>query len=142
DGSIKVGDFGLSKPVESIEQHKLTQTGLFLGTPVYSSPEQLLGETLDARSDIYAVGVTLYYLLTGRLPYESGSLMQVMAAVLNGTPAPMDSERIPPEVQQVVLKALARHAKDRYQNYKEFRAAVAALRTQEFRPATLFERFI
>ena len=141
DGTTKIGDFGLSKPVESIEQHKLTQTGLFLGTPVYSSPEQLLGESLDARSDIYAVGVTFYYLLTGRLPFESGSLMQVMAAVLNGTPAPMDLKRIPLEVQQVVLKALARHAKDRFQSYTEFRAAVVALRTPEFRPATLFERF-
>ncbi len=142
DGSTKIGDFGLSKPVDSIEQNKITQTGLFLGTPVYSSPEQLLGESLDQRSDIYAVGVTFYYLLTGRLPFETGSMMQVMAAVLNGTPAPMDNavQNIPPHVQQVVHKAMARHAKDRYQSYSELRDAVASLRAPEYRPATLWER--
>jgi uncharacterized RDD family membrane protein YckC len=142
DGSAKIGDFGLSKPVDSIEQHKLTQTGMFLGTPVYSAPEQLLGEALDARADIYAVGVTFYYLLTGRLPYESGSLMQVMAAVLNGAPAPLTSPDrvIPTAVQQVVLKAIARHAKDRYGSYAEFRSAVAALQEAEFTAAPLRRR--
>ena len=89
NGAVKIGDFGLSKPVEHDEQLRLTQTGVFLGTPVFSSPEQLLGESLDVRSDIYAVGVTFYSLLTGSLPYPSGSMMQVVAAVLNGSPAPL-----------------------------------------------------
>lgn len=142
DGSAKIGDFGLSKPVDSVEQHKLTQTGMFLGTPVYSAPEQLLGEALDARADIYAVGVTFYYLLTGRLPYESGSLMQVMAAVLNGAPAPLTAPDrvIPPAAQQVVLKAMARHAKDRFASYSEFRTAVAALQEAEVTAAPLRRR--
>ena len=141
-GVVKIGDFGLSKPVESANQQKLTQTGVFLGTPVFSSPEQLLGEKLDERSDIYAVGVTFYYLLTGQLPYQSGSMMQVVAAVLNGSPAPLTSHRadLPEAVVDVVMKALARKSGDRYQSYHEFRAAVLALRKPETSPATVWDR--
>jgi uncharacterized RDD family membrane protein YckC len=142
-GVVKIGDFGLSKPVDSAEQQKLTQTGVFLGTPIFSSPEQLLGEKLDARSDIYAVGVTFYYLLTGALPYSSGSMMQVVAAVLNGSPAPLTSHRadLPESVVGVVMKSIARKSNDRYQNYDEFRAAVVALRKPETSPATIWDRF-
>ncbi|MFI5232469.1 MAG: protein kinase [Gemmatimonadales bacterium] len=141
-GVVKIGDFGLSKPVDGEEQQKLTRTGVFLGTPVFSSPEQLLGETLDARSDIYAVGVTFYYLLTGQLPYQSGSMMQVVAAVLNGSPTPLATYRegLPPDVAAVVTKAIARKTADRYQSYAEFRAAVLALRKPETSPATLWDR--
>ncbi|HXD21771.1 MAG TPA: protein kinase, partial [Gemmatimonadaceae bacterium] len=141
-GVVKIGDFGLSKPVDGEEQQKLTRTGVFLGTPVFSSPEQLLGETLDARSDIYAVGVTFYYLLTGQLPYQSGSMMQVVAAVLNGSPTPLTNYRadLPPEVVAVVTKAIARKPADRYQSYSEFRAAILALRPPETQPATLWDR--
>ena len=98
-GVVKIGDFGLSKPVDGEEQQKLTRTGglLSAGTPVFSSPEQLLGETLDApQLDIYAVGRRLLlHLLTGELPYQSGSMMQVVAAVLNGAPAALASHRAP-----------------------------------------------
>jgi len=142
-GTVKIGDFGLSKPIDGSDQLKLTQTGLFLGTPVFSSPEQLLGETIDVRSDIYAVGVTFYSLLTGALPYQSGSMMQVVASVLNGVPAPMTNYRsdLPEPVRDVVMKAMARKASDRYQTYEEFRTAVAALRVVERAPATLWDRF-
>ena len=142
-GVVKIGDFGLSKPVDGEEQQKLTRTGVFLGTPVFSSPEQLLGETLDARSDIYAVGVTFYYLLSGQLPYQSGSMMQVVAAVLNGSPTPLTSYRadLPADVIDVAMKAMARKTADRYQSYDEFRTAVLALRKPETSPATLWDRF-
>ncbi|MEQ1691215.1 MAG: protein kinase, partial [Gemmatimonas sp.] len=143
DGTVKIGDFGLSKPVEHDEQLKLTQTGVFLGTPVFSSPEQLLGESLDVRSDIYAVGVTFYSLLTGSLPYHSGSMMQVVAAVLNGSPTPLAQHRsdLPAGVIAVVQKAMARKLEDRYQTYAEFRSDVAALRAVDVAPATLWDRF-
>jgi hypothetical protein len=142
-GTVKIGDFGLSKPIDAGDQHKLTQTGLFLGTPVFSSPEQLLGESLDVRSDIYAVGVTFYSLLTGKLPYQIGSMMQVVASVLNGVPSPITNFRqdVPQAVIDVVMKAMARKADDRYQNYAEFRSAVAALRLETLLPATLWDRF-
>lgn len=142
-GVVKIGDFGLSKPIDGTDQLKLTQTGLFLGTPVFSSPEQLLGESLDVRSDIYAVGVTFYQLLTGALPYASGSMMQVVASVLNGVPAPITNSRqdLPPALVAVAMKAMARKPADRFQSYDEFRAAVAALRVVERTPATLWDRF-
>ena len=142
-GVVKIGDFGLSKPVDGEEQQKLTRTGVFLGTPVFSSPEQLLGETLDARSDIYAVGVTFYYLLSGQLPYQSGSMMQAVAAVLNGSPTPLTSYRadLPADVVEVATKAMARKTAERYQSYDEFRTAVLALRKPETTPATLWDRF-
>ena len=141
--TVKIGDFGLSKPIDAGDQQKLTQTGLFLGTPVYSSPEQLLGESIDVRSDIYAVGVTFYSLLTGKLPYQSGSMMQVVASVLNGVPAPMTNFRsdLPQPVIDVVMKAMARKADDRFQDYTEFRSAVAELRVETLLPATLWDRF-
>jgi uncharacterized RDD family membrane protein YckC len=142
DGTLKVGDFGLSKPIDAGEQLRLTQTGVFLGTPVYSSPEQLLGETLDLRSDIYAVGLTLYFALTGRLPFPSGSMMQVVAAVLNGAPVPIATLRpdVSAEVADVVMKAIARRPEDRFQSYDAFRSAVVALRAPTFVPAPLEDR--
>jgi uncharacterized RDD family membrane protein YckC len=108
DGTLKVGDFGLSKPIDAEEQLRLTQTGMFLGTPVFSSPEQLLGEQLDVRSDIYAVGLTLYFALTGQLPYPSGSMVQVVATVLHGAATPIASHRpdVPPAVVEVVMMAM------------------------------------
>jgi len=141
-GIVKIGDFGLSKPVDAGDQLKLTQSGLFLGTPVFSSPEQLLGESLDVRSDIYAVGVTFYSLLTGKLPYQSGSMMQAVAAVLNGVPAPIANFRkdVPQPVIDVVMKAMSRKASDRYQTYAEFHKAVATLRVEALVPATLWDR--
>lgn len=142
DGTLKVGDFGLSKPVNAEEQLRLTQTGMFLGTPVFSSPEQLLGERIDVRSDIYAVGVTLYYALTGQLPYASGSMAQVIATVINGKPTPISTYRadVPEAITTVVLKAMARVVAERYQNYDEFRNAVIGLRASTLESATASSR--
>jgi eukaryotic-like serine/threonine-protein kinase len=130
NGTLKIGDFGLSKPSNADEQLRLTQSGVFLGTPAYSSPEQLLGGPLDVRSDIYAVGLTLYYALTATLPFPSGSMMQVIASVVNGEPVPISKRRpdLPAPVAAIVMKALARKPADRFQNYDEFRDALAALR--------------
>ena len=70
DGVVKIGDFGLSISTALRTEPALTATGAFLGTPAFCSPEQLRGDELNARSDMYSVGVTLYYLLTGRTPFE------------------------------------------------------------------------
>ena len=74
-GTVKIGDFGLSISTEVRGDSHLTEPGSFLGTPAFSSPEQLRGDELDIRSDIYAVGVTLYYLITGKTPFESDNLV-------------------------------------------------------------------
>src|SRR5690349_12643920 len=80
DGRLKVGDFGLSRSLERDVQ--LTQSGQFLGSPLYASPEQIRGRTLDARSDLYSCGATLYALLTGQPPFSGGNVGEVLARIL------------------------------------------------------------
>ncbi len=120
-GEVKVGDFGLSRPVDRTDGVRLTQTGLFLGTPVFSSPEQLTGEALDVRADIYAVGATLYYLLSEKFPYESENAVRLVAAVLQGAAIPLETRRpdLPPKLSALVMKCLARNPEDRFASYDE-----------------------
>lgn len=142
DGAVKVGDFGLSRPVESVEQGRLTQTGLFLGTPVFSSPEQLMGEKLDVRADIYAVGATLYFLLTGKLPFDADNAVKLIAVVMSGTPTPITQYRpdVPPALAAVITKCLARPREERFADYAALRAALLACRPVELQPAPLVRR--
>lgn len=142
DGVVKVGDFGLSRPVESVEQGRLTQTGLFLGTPVFSSPEQLMGEALDVRADIYAVGATLYYLLTGKLPFDADNAVKLIAVVMSGTPTPLAQYRsdVPPALAAAVMKCLARSRDERFADYASLRAALEACRPVEHAPAPIVRR--
>jgi serine/threonine protein kinase len=81
DGTIKIGDFGLSIPTLARDVTQLTVTGAVQGTPQFASPEQLCGHSLDVRSDIYAVGATLYYLLTGRPPFDDRDLMVLVSRI-------------------------------------------------------------
>ena len=86
DGTVKIGDFGLSISTAVRTEPALTATGAFLGTPAFCSPEQLRGDELNARSDMYSVGATLYYLLTGRTPFEAQNMVQLLATVLEQRP--------------------------------------------------------
>lgn len=142
DGTVKVGDFGLSRPVESVEMGRLTQTGLFLGTPVFSSPEQLMGEALDVRADIYAVGATLYYLLTGKLPFDADNAVKLIAVVMSGAPTPLAQYRtdVPPELAAVVMKCLTRSRDERFADYSALRAALLACRPRGHTPAPIVRR--
>jgi serine/threonine-protein kinase len=125
---VKVVDFGLAKMRET-KQRGITSPGIVCGTPEYMSPEQARGDDLDARSDLYAVGVILYQLLTGHLPFEAESPTQVVLAHL--TEPPKDPREVAPERQipsplvDVVLKALAKNVKDRHQDADDFAAALA-----------------
>lgn len=141
-GEVKVGDFGLSRPVDRADEVRLTQTGLFLGTPVFSSPEQLTGEPLDQRADIYAVGATLYYLLSGNLPYESDNAVRLVAAVLQGAAIPLESRRadLPPKLSALVMKCLARNRDDRFADYDALRGALEAFQPTITTPAPLGRR--
>jgi hypothetical protein len=124
---VKVVDFGLAKMRET-QQRGITSPGIVCGTPEYMSPEQARGDDLDARSDLYAVGVIMYQLLTGRLPFEAESPTQVVLAHL--TQPPKDPREVAPERQipaqlaALVLKALAKDAKNRHQDADEFAAAL------------------
>lgn len=143
-GTVKVGDFGLSRPVERTDGARLTQSGLFLGTPIFSSPEQLLGEKLDARADIYAVGATMYYLLSGRLPYEADNVARLIAEVMSGAAIPLSARRpdLPIELSALVMKCLARNREDRFADYASLRRAIAAFQPKVMEPAPLGRRFL
>lgn len=102
DGRVKIGDFGLAKSFSASSQ--LTQTGQFMGTPQYAAPEQLRSSEVDARADIYAIGATLYYLLTGRAPFE-GDAARVIAAIAS-EPAP-DVRRFAPNVPRDLARLIS-----------------------------------
>ena len=122
DGEIKVADFGVAR----IESSDLTQTGAMIGTPSYMSPEQLLGQPVDGRSDLFSCGVVLYQLLTGEKPF-TGSVTTVMHKLLHEPAAPpstLDTSLIP-RWDAVIERALAKQPGARYQSAAEFSRAIA-----------------
>jgi outer membrane protein assembly factor BamB len=136
-GNCLLTDFGISKMVGGTA--KFTQTGAIIGTPEYMSPEQILGEELDGRSDIYSLGVVLYQLATGRAPYRAETPPAVFVKHLHD-PLPPPSTynpNIPHELEKVILKALARDREDRFKTAK---AMVQAL--QEAIPPVMPEKTV
>jgi len=127
DGTVKVGDFGLSISTSLRGDSNLTADGTFLGTPAFSSPEQLRGDELDIRSDIYAVGVTLHYMLTGQMPFKADNMIRLIATVLEDTPASPRDVRpdIPKGLARAVLRCLQKQPAARFKKYDELRQAFA-----------------
>jgi len=113
DGVLKVMDFGVARLAEY--QSTLTEAGLVVGTPAYMSPEQLLGESLDGRSDLYSAGVVLYECLTGCLPFEASSPVSLIAKLLNEQPrSPIDvNVDVPPALSGLIVELLAKKSGDR-----------------------------
>jgi serine/threonine-protein kinase len=123
DGQVKIADFGIAR----IESSSMTQAGTIMGTPAYMSPEQFMGQTVDARTDIYSSGVLLYQMLTGERPFE-GSMTAIMHKVLNVAP-PRPSElsvTAPEPLDQVVARAMAKRPEQRYATASEFAQALRA----------------
>jgi serine/threonine protein kinase len=112
---VKVLDFGISKVVEENDLH-LTISGSMIGTPHYMSPEQIRGESVDHRSDLYALGVVLYEAITGRVPFDAATLNALVLAALNEDLIPIHTLRpdCPAELERIVLKAMARDRSERY----------------------------
>ncbi|NUQ79849.1 MAG: protein kinase, partial [Polyangiaceae bacterium] len=127
---VKVVDFGLAKIKETAGTPGITMPGIVCGTPDYMAPEQGRGDPLDGRSDLYACGVILFQLLTGRLPFESDSPTRVVLMHMTmplPNPAHVAPDRnIPPALLDVTRKALEKDAADRYQTAHEFEAALKA----------------
>jgi serine/threonine-protein kinase len=137
DGSdcVKVVDFGIAKAADNQAQ-KVTRTGLVVGTPEYMSPEQLAGDKLDGRSDVYSLALVAFNMLTGLLPFPSETAQESMIMRLTDKPRSLVEMKPdgtwPPEVQAVMDRALERDAKLRYQTANEFaRALYAALATMD-----------
>ncbi|WP_160164592.1 protein kinase domain-containing protein [Pedosphaera parvula] len=126
DGTVKIGDFGLSISTVVRTESNVTEAAALFGTPAYSSPEQLRGDELSVRSDIYSVGVMLYQLLTGRMPFEAANVVQLLATVLERraeSPAKWRPE-IPKGLGRVVLRCLEKDAGDRFASYDKLREAL------------------
>lgn len=114
NGKVTLMDFGL---VRAMEGGGLTRTGMIVGTPEYMAPEQALGHPIDGRSDIYSLGVVIYRMLTGEVPFARSSSIAVAYAHVHEPPPPLREKRpeIPRAVEAVVLKALAKQPQERYQ---------------------------
>jgi uncharacterized RDD family membrane protein YckC len=144
EGGVKIGDFGLSISTEIRTEPALTADGAFLGTPSFCPPEQLRGEELNVRSDIYSVGATLFYLLTGRTPFEAQNAVALIATVLEKpSPSPRDLRAdIPQGLAKAVQRCLQKQRGDRYADYAELRGALAPFSSAAPVPAPLPMRFL
>jgi serine/threonine protein kinase len=118
-GVVKLMDFGIAR---SGTDGSLTSTGTTLGSLNYMPPEQVRGEAADARSDLYSFGISLYELLTGKLPFQGDSQYSLMTAQLNQLPAPPISLRadVPPALNEIILMAMAKEPGDRFQSANAF----------------------
>lgn len=127
--AIKLTDFGIARITDSTK----TRIGLVLGTPSYMSPEQLGGRTLDGRSDIFSLGVTLYQLLTAQLPFRADSMAALVALVSTEDPLPVSTHRadLPDELDAIVARAMAKKPEDRYQRAADFARALRSLHAEE-----------
>jgi len=128
EGVVKVMDFGIALNIE--ESCRLTKTGHIMGSPHYMAPEQILGRHSDHRTDIYALGITLFEMLTGRPPFECPSDYEIRVAQVNEPPPSFPSlgyKDIPPALEHVIHKALAKAPEGRFQSAQEFRNALDEL---------------
>ena len=112
DGTIKISDFGVARMTDNNK----TKTGIVLGTPMYMSPEQLGADHLTGLSDLFSLGVTLYELLVGEVPFKASNIAVLMTKITTEDPSPISSRRagIPPSVDAVLAKALAKRPQDRF----------------------------
>lgn len=114
----KIGDFGVAKLIDADASDDPNDGGPVVGTAGYMSPEQGLGEAVDARSDIYSLGCVMYRMVTGALPFTANSLYAILAKHLNEPPPPMSSPHgpVPEALSRIILRALAKSPSDRYQS--------------------------
>lgn len=146
EGKAIVGDYGLS--ISQTNHHadgeQLTRSGMIMGTPAFSPPEQLRGQALDQRADIYSTAGTLYYLLTGKAPVERSSSVETVAAVLEGAIPGVRTlrEDVPDDLAEVVARSLSTNPAKRPANYEEFRMQLLPFSSVATEPAPFGLRVI
>ncbi|MBI5531156.1 MAG: protein kinase [Deltaproteobacteria bacterium] len=132
--NVKVLDLGVARLVGEDAKSNLTVTGTVFGTPEYMSPQQAMGSELDFRSDIYSMGVVVYHMLVGTVPFSASSFLGVLTKHLTESPtwpAKVARERgLPVEAEEVVMKALRKNPDHRYGSIRELRDALSGLRPQ------------
>jgi class 3 adenylate cyclase/tRNA A-37 threonylcarbamoyl transferase component Bud32 len=119
-GNAKLMDFGIARPIRRMEPGQ-TEAGFIVGTPLYMSPEQLRGEEVDARADIYSAGVVLYEIFTGELPFKGASAMQIMLKHLEEPPpSPRTAwPEVPAKLEGIILRCLEKDPAARYRSVEE-----------------------
>jgi len=134
-GHVKVLDFGLAKQTaigedqSTVTLESLSAVGTLMGTPHYISPEVLQGARADARSDLWALGVVLYQMLSGGLPFAGTTMLEISSSILKESPPPLPAS-VPPSLRAIVERCLAKRPQDRYQNAAELRTAFDKLHTR------------
>jgi len=133
NGEPKLTDFGLARILEMSEGPSLTGTGVGIGTPDYMAPEQGMGGDIDHRTDIYALGVVLFEMVTGSKPYQADTPLSVLIKHINEPlPPPSDFvEGLPEVVDRVIIKAMEKQPENRYQSMAEFITALEGITTQD-----------
>ena len=136
-GRVKVLDFGLAKiahtrPVSEISTAEMTEPGKLMGTPDYMSPEQARSQEVDHRSDLFSVGIVLYELTTGRLPFSGSGLVETMEKITGTQPEAMArfNYEITPELERIIRKCLEKNPEDRYQTARELLIDLRRLQRQ------------
>jgi len=143
EGRVKVLDFGLAKlePVEpdrdvtstpTESRRELTSEGQVFGTVAYMSPEQARGGKVDARSDVFSLGVVLYQMLTGERPFQGASAVDMISSILRDTPPPVTDRRahLPPHLARIVRRCLEKGPRDRYQTSRDVHNELRDLRAE------------
>ena len=126
DGHPKIADFGIAK----LNQAELTLPGQVLGSPAFMAPEQLSEEGVDSRSDLFSLGVILYYMLTGYRPFQGNSTTTVCFKLVNHEPVPASAleSKVSPELDKIVARAMAKDPAQRYQSGMAMAADIQILR--------------
>ncbi len=129
---VKILDFGIAKVVRADSDTNLTKTGAVFGTPNYMAPEQALGRPIDHRVDVYSMGIIIYQMATGRLPFQAESFVAILTQHVTEPPPPpravAPTREIPAELEALILKAVAKEPAERYQDMGELVAALLELR--------------
>jgi serine/threonine-protein kinase len=148
DGVVKVLDFGLAKPVDvtprDAETMSWTQEGRILGTPGYMSPEQATGRPVDVRTDVFAIGVLLYEMLTGKRPFVGDTSMDILMATSRDEPVPIRklAPRVSPALATIVERCLAKSKDERFASAVDLLAALDTVDSPEARAASKTVRFV